>query len=116
MRDKVTMLRRAELEATGQLARIEAEILEIDEMRQKFQTRSSTRRATNTARRRWRSFRRSRQRRKASANRSRKAANVLNRTEVLAVSGTVVRLYYHTSGGVIETGRAIAGSCPTMRP
>jgi HlyD family secretion protein len=47
----------------------------------------------------------------------RKAENVLERKDVLApVSGTVVRLYYHTAGGVIETGRAIAEILPNDAP
>lgn len=47
----------------------------------------------------------------------RKAENVLSRTEVLApVSGAVVRLYYHTTGGVIESGRAIAEILPDDAP
>jgi len=47
----------------------------------------------------------------------RRAENVLLRTEVHApVSGIVVRLYYHTAGGVIETGRPIAEILPDDAP
>jgi HlyD family secretion protein len=46
-----------------------------------------------------------------------KAENVLSRTELLApVAGTVVRLYYHTAGGVIEPGRAVAEILPADAP
>jgi HlyD family secretion protein len=42
---------------------------------------------------------------------------VLFRTEVAAPdSGTIVRLHYHTIGGVIEPGRAIAEIVPSNAP
>jgi HlyD family secretion protein len=45
------------------------------------------------------------------------AENILDRTVVRApVSGTVVRLYYHTAGGVIESGKAIAEIIPSDVP
>ena len=48
---------------------------------------------------------------------SRKAQNVLARSEVIApVSGTVVRLHYHTSGGVVETGKPILEILPADEP
>ncbi|MBZ9604362.1 HlyD family efflux transporter periplasmic adaptor subunit [Phyllobacterium sp. KW56] len=48
---------------------------------------------------------------------TRQAASVLDRTVVKApVSGTVIRLYYHTSGGVIETGKPIVEILPTGVP
>ena len=40
-----------------------------------------------------------------------KAQNVLTRTEVLApVSGTVIRLYYHTAGGVLASSSKLTTS------
>ena len=48
---------------------------------------------------------------------TRKAENVLRRAEVLApVSGTIVRLYYHTAGGVVESGKPIVEILPTGEP
>ncbi|MET3792174.1 HlyD family type I secretion periplasmic adaptor subunit [Aquamicrobium terrae] len=48
---------------------------------------------------------------------SRAAENVLRRATINApVSGTVVRLYYHTSGGVIESGKSIAEILPSDVP
>ena len=48
---------------------------------------------------------------------SRTAVNVRERSDVLApVSGTVVRLYYHTGGGVIESGRPILEILPESEP
>lgn len=47
----------------------------------------------------------------------RQAADILGRTVIKApVSGTVVRLYYHTPGGVIETGKAIMEILPSDVP
>ena len=46
-----------------------------------------------------------------------KAENVLSRADLLApISGTVVRMYYHTAGGVIEPGRAVAEILPADVP
>ncbi|MFG6562566.1 HlyD family efflux transporter periplasmic adaptor subunit [Sulfitobacter sp. 1A15299] len=48
---------------------------------------------------------------------ARKAQNVLRRAEILApVSDTVVRMHYHTAGGVIESGKAILEILPTGEP
>lgn len=47
----------------------------------------------------------------------RQAQDILGRTVIKApVSGTVVRLYYHTPGGVIETGKAIMEILPSDVP
>lgn len=47
----------------------------------------------------------------------RQARDILGRTVIKApVAGTVVRLYYHTSGGVIETGKAIMEILPSDVP
>ena len=45
------------------------------------------------------------------------AQNILSRTSVRApVSGTIVRLFYHTAGGVIQSGKAIAEILPSDVP
>lgn len=47
----------------------------------------------------------------------RQANSVLSRTIVRApVSGTIVRMYYHTAGGVIESGKAILEILPSEVP
>lgn len=47
----------------------------------------------------------------------RQADSVLDRTTVRApVAGTIVRLYYHTAGGVIETGKPIVEILPADVP
>ncbi|WP_312796906.1 HlyD family type I secretion periplasmic adaptor subunit, partial [Tianweitania sp.] len=48
---------------------------------------------------------------------SREADSVLRRSTIDApVAGTIIRLYYHTSGGVIESGKAILEILPSDVP
>ena len=48
---------------------------------------------------------------------SRKAQDVVARAEITSpVSGTIVRMYYHTSGGVIEAGKPIMEILPRDAP
>jgi HlyD family secretion protein len=48
---------------------------------------------------------------------SREAENVLQRASIVApVSGTIVRTYYHTNGGVIESGKAVMEILPDDVP
>jgi HlyD family secretion protein len=47
----------------------------------------------------------------------RQAGDVLGRTSIKApVSGTIIRMYYHTSGGVIESGKPILEILPADVP
>lgn len=115
-RDTVLALRRAALDAEGQIARMQAENEEIDRMREKYATQILAARATHreaalaelqTVQAELESVR----------EKIRKAEDVLARTDLVApVSGTVVRLYYHTPGGVIEPGRIIAEILPADAP
>ncbi|MCT8331626.1 HlyD family type I secretion periplasmic adaptor subunit [Albidovulum sediminis] len=115
-RDTVTALKRMRLDALGQLARLAAEGAELDEMRAKFhtqleKTRDEYSRAALTE------LEAVQAELESVREQMRKAENVLARTEVLApVSGAVVRLYYHTAGGVIETGLPIAEILPDDAP
>jgi HlyD family secretion protein len=113
---EVTALRRARLEAVGEIGRIEAELDEIEEMRSKFKTQIEKTRDeySRTALTELQSIQSELE---GVREQIRKADNILARTEVLApVSGTVIRLHYHTAGGVIETGRAIAEILPSDAP
>jgi HlyD family secretion protein len=115
-RDQVSTLRRASLEAQGQIARLDAEVIEIGEMQEKFATQIEKTRAeySQSALNDLQSIQAELE---SVREQVRRADNVLSRTEVLApVAGTVVRLYYHTAGGVIETGRAIAEILPDDAP
>jgi HlyD family type I secretion membrane fusion protein len=48
---------------------------------------------------------------------SREAENILRRVTINApVTGTIIRMYYHTAGGVIESGKAILEILPSEAP
>lgn len=115
-RSEVNALHRALIEAEGQLGRLDAQVHEIDQLRQKHENQIEKARSLyretaldelqviqgeyESVREKWR-----------------KAENVLTRSVVTApVSGTVVRLHYFTSGGVIETGKPIAEILPAEAP
>lgn len=109
-------LRRALAEATGQIGRLEAEISESEQMRQKYldqieQTRNAYKQAAldelQTIQSELDGIR----------EQSRKAESVLARAVLTApVSGTIVRLHYHTVGGVIEGGKPIMEILPSNAP
>ncbi|MBM9593846.1 HlyD family type I secretion periplasmic adaptor subunit [Roseitranquillus sediminis] len=115
-RPEVIAVERVMVEAEGQIGRLEAEIAEIDQIQRKYEVqiekaRSEYRQAAldelQVVQAELESIR----------EKARKAQNVLARSEVTApVSGTVVRLHYHTPGGVIETGKAILEILPAGEP
>ena len=115
-RTEVNALRRALAETDGQMGRLEAEMQEIDEVTKKYtaqinQTLSEYRNAALDE------LQVVQGELDGIREQMRKAQNILKRVEVLApVSGTVVRLYYHTAGGVIESGKAIAEILPKDEP
>ncbi|OSP54789.1 HlyD family type I secretion periplasmic adaptor subunit [Pseudoruegeria sp. SK021] len=115
-RASVLALQRVLLDTDGQVGRMTAEISEMAEMRQRFETEII--KATDERRRMALGELQVVQAELESVReKSRHAENVLTRTEVLApVDGTVVRLHYHTTGGVIETGRPIAEILPADAP
>lgn len=112
----INTIRRVQAEAEGQLARLSAETAEINQMLLKYEeqisrTRSAYREAAldelSVIAADLESVR----------EKSRQARSVLNRAVVRApVMGTVVRLHYHTAGGVIETGEPIAEILPSDAP
>jgi HlyD family secretion protein len=116
VRSEINAVRRAMVEAVGQIGRLEAEIAEIDQIRLKYEvqierTRSEYRRAAldelQVVQSELESVR----------EKMRKAEDVLARSVVTApVSGTVVRMHYHTPGGVIESGKPILEILPTEAP
>jgi membrane fusion protein, type I secretion system len=115
-KSEVNIVRRALAEAEGQVARLDSEITEIAEISRRYETQieqtlSAHRQAAvdelQVVQSELDSVR----------EKSRKAASVLKRAEIKSpVSGTVIRLYYHTAGGVIESGRAIAEILPSDEP
>ncbi len=115
-RSDVNALRRAIAEAEGQVGRLTAEMDEITEVIERYraqmiQTRSERQSAVldelQVVQSELESVR----------EQTRRADDILQRSSVLApVSGTVVTLHYHTPGGVIESGKAIAEILPTGEP
>ncbi|WP_170560921.1 HlyD family type I secretion periplasmic adaptor subunit [Ruegeria atlantica] len=112
----INTIRRVQAEAEGQQARLTAETAEINQMILKYEEQISRTRSAY---------------REAALDelgviaadlesvreKSRQARSVLNRAVVRApVTGTVVRLHYHTAGGVIETGEPIAEILPKDAP
>lgn len=114
--DTMTALKRLRLDALGQVARLQAEAAEIDKMRDKFRTQID-KTGDEYSRAALTELEAVQADLESVREQMRKAQDVLTRTEVLApVTGTVVRLYYHTAGGVIETGRPIAEILPDDAP
>jgi len=115
-RSEVSSLQRAMVDAEGQLGRIEAEIEEISEIRRKYE--AQIKRTIDAHRQTALDELQSIQGELDSIReRSRAAQNVASRVDVASpVDGTVVRLYYHTAGGVIEPGKAIAEILPADAP
>lgn len=115
-RTEVLALRRAMLEGEGQIARLDAELGEIAELRSgaiSQRDRTIDEYSLNSLGQ----LQVVQSELESIREQARRSESVLLRTDVTApVDGTIVRLYYHTSGGVIETGRAIAEIVPSDAP
>ncbi|QDY70784.1 HlyD family type I secretion periplasmic adaptor subunit [Qingshengfaniella alkalisoli] len=115
-KSELNAVRRVQAEADGQLARLEAEVAEIQQILLKYESEIDQARATyrQTALDELNPIQADLE---SITEQARKAANVLDRSVIRSpVAGTVVRLYYHTSGGVIETGKPIAEILPADAP
>lgn len=113
---EVLVLKRVIAEAEGQVGRLEAEINEIDEIQRRYEVevdkaRSEYREAALDE------LAGIQAELESVREKFRKARNVHDRSDVLApTEGTVVRLHYHTPGGVIESGKTIAEILPADAP
>jgi HlyD family secretion protein len=115
-RTEVNAIKRAMADAEGQIARLAAEVAETETQIKKHeeqiaQTKASYRQTaldeTQSIQAELDSVR------ELSTN----AESTLKRATINApVSGTIVRLYYHTTGGVIESGKTIVEILPTGVP
>ena len=115
-RTDVLALRRATLEGAGQIARLDAELGEIAETRSRL-TNQRNRTLDEYSRNALAHLQTIQSELESVREQLRRSQSVLTRTEVTApASGTIVRLYYNTTGGVIETGRAIAEIIPADAP
>ncbi|WP_103334004.1 HlyD family type I secretion periplasmic adaptor subunit [Pseudotabrizicola formosa] len=115
-RTDVLALQRAVLEGEGQTARIDAELGEIAELKSRTISQRD-RMLDEYSRTALAQLQVVQSELESIREQARRSENILLRTEVTApVSGTIVRLYYHTAGGVIETGRSIAEIVPSDAP
>ncbi len=113
---EINSLRRSIVDAKGQIARLSAEIGESDSMidkyrKQAIQTEHAYKEAAldelNAAQAELDSIK----------EQILQAEDVMRRTDIVApVSGTVVRMHYHTAGGVIKGGKEIAEIIPHDAP
>ncbi len=113
---ELNALERAIVDGGGQIARIAAEVAESQVMINKFRRQVKQTRYAYTQ-----AALDELQAAQAQLDSVREqvlhAEDVLRRTEITApVSGTVLRLHYHTPGGVIESGKAIAELLPKGAP
>ena len=113
---EVKALQRAIVDAEGQIGRLDAEIAEtgaqlLKEQREIAQAEQNYR---EDALDRLQSIQGDRD---AAREQSREADDILRRATIRApVSGTVIRTYYHTTGGVIESGKGIMEILPAGVP
>ncbi len=115
-RSAVAILQRTIADGDGDVARVEADIAEIDAQIEKHHQEMMQ--IENTLRQ---AALKDAQTVEAELDAVReqilKADSVLSRTAVLApVAGTVLRSYYHTAGGVIESGKPIFEILPSEVP
>ncbi len=104
------------IEAEGQIGRLEAEVDEIAQISLKYeqQIAQTLGRYGQTALDNLQTIQSELD---GVREQARTAVNIRERADVLApVSGTVVRLYYHTAGGVVESGRPILEILPESEP
>ena len=104
------------IEAEGQVGRLEAEVDEIAQISLKYeqQIAQTLGRYGQTALDNLQTIQSELD---GVREQARTAVNIRERADVLApVSGTVVRLYYHTAGGVVESGHPILEILPESEP
>ncbi|MEX3006958.1 HlyD family type I secretion periplasmic adaptor subunit [Hoeflea sp. TYP-13] len=113
---EVNAIERAIADAEGQIGRLEAQVSESNAQIAKFkqqmaQTKASHRQAAVDE------LQSIEAELDSVREQFRNAENVLRRALIKApVSGTVVKMHYHTSGGVIESGKKIAEILPANVP
>lgn len=115
-RAEMTAVERASIDAEGQIGRLLAEVNEIETIKLKYrqQINRSLAQYQQTA---LDNLQVVQGELDGVREQARAAYSVKKRSDVLApVSGTVVRQYYHTSGGVIESGRPILEILPVDQP
>lgn len=115
-RPELLAIERAQLEAEGQIGRLEAEIAELEEvvLKHRAQIAQEIDRYREKALDELQGVQAELE---SIREKSRTARSIHERVDLVApVAGTVVRLYFHTPGGVIESGRPILEILPVDEP
>lgn len=113
---EVNAIQRAMADADGQIGRLESEISETQAQVQKFD-QQITQTVTELNQKSLDELQVAQGDLDAIREEARQAQNLLQRSTINApVTGTVVRMYYHTSGGVIESGKKILEILPSDVP
>ncbi|MFE0018006.1 HlyD family type I secretion periplasmic adaptor subunit [Mesorhizobium sp. NPDC059054] len=113
---EVNAIQRAIADAQGQIGRLNAEVAETDAQAEKFRQQIDQT-ITELNQKSLDELQSSQGELDAVREEARQAQNIMQRSMINApVSGTVVRMYYHTSGGVIESGKKILEILPANVP
>lgn len=113
---EVNAIQRAIADAQGQIGRLNAEVAETDAQVEKFRQQIDQT-ITELNQKALDELQSSEGELDAVREEARQAQNIMQRSTINApVSGTVVRMYYHTSGGVIESGKKILEILPANVP
>ncbi len=113
---EVNAIQRAMADADGQIGRLESEVSETQAQVQKFD-QQITQTVTELNQKSLDELQVAQGDLDAIREEARQAQNLLQRSTINApVTGTVVRMYYHTSGGVIESGKKILEILPSDVP
>jgi HlyD family secretion protein len=115
-RPEVNAIQRAIADADGQIGRLDAEVAETNSQIEKFHQQINQT-VTELQQKALDELQTSQGDLDTIRQESRQAKNITQRSTINApVSGTVVRMYYHTSGGVIESGKKILEILPSNVP
>jgi HlyD family secretion protein len=113
---EVNAIQRAIADAQGQVGRLDAEVLETNAQAEKFRQQIKQT-VTELNQKALDELQSSQSELDTVREEARQARNIVQRSTIDApVAGTVVRMYYHTSGGVIESGKAILEILPANVP
>ncbi|TAN00848.1 MAG: HlyD family type I secretion periplasmic adaptor subunit [Rhizobiaceae bacterium] len=115
-RPEVNAIQRAIADAQGQIGRLDAEVMETNAQIEKYRQQINQT-VTELNQKALDELQSSQGELDGVRQEGRQAKNVMRRSTINApVSGTVVRMYYHTSGGVIESGKKILEILPANVP
>ena len=115
-RPEVNAIQRAIADAEGQIGRLDSEMSETNSQIEKFHQQINQT-VTELTQKALDELQSSQGDLDAVRQEALQARNITQRSTINApVSGTVVRMYYHTSGGVIESGKKILEILPSNVP